>query len=166
MHLFGCHPLFDYLVDIPTYSKEPWHISKNKLTILNKRLSQTKPPYDITRTPRTLETIKYWKASEFRAFALYYFPLLDGILPEPYFSHFANLSYALSVLLQESVPTNCVKDVGVLLEDFVKKVELYYGEKHVKFNIHLLTHLSKSVLDWGCLWATSAFIPEWFNGQL
>lgn len=32
--------------------------------------------------------------------------------------------------------------------------------------MHLLTHLSKSVLDWGCLWATSAFIPEWFNGQL
>ena len=39
-------------------------------------------------------------------------------------------------------------------------------KKKVKFNIHLLTHLSKSVLDWGCLWATSAFIPEWFNGQL
>jgi len=56
--------------------------------------------------------------------------------------------------------------VGVLREDFVKIVELYYGEKHVKFNIHLLTHLSKSVLDWNCLWATSAFIPEWFNGQL
>ena len=27
-------------------------------------------------------------------------------------------------------------------------------------------HLSKSVLDWGCLWATSAFIPEWFNGRV
>ena len=73
-------------------------------------------------------------------------------MPEPYFSHFAHLSYALSVLLQESVPIDCVKDVGVLLEDFVKKVELFYGEKYVKFNIHLLiTHLSKSVLDWGCL---------------
>ncbi len=95
VHFFVCHPLFDYLVDIPNIQQRTWHISKNKLTILNKRLSQTKPPYDIKRTPRTLETIKYWKASEFRAFALYYFLLLDGILLEPYFSHFANLSYAL-----------------------------------------------------------------------
>ena len=164
-----CLGVIRYLIILwisPTCSKEPWYISKDKLKILNKRLSNTKPPYDITRTPRTLDSIKYWKDSEFRAFALYYFPLLEGILPEPYFSHFAHLSYALSVLLQESVPTDCVKDVGVLLEDFVKKVELFYGEKYVKFNIHLLTHLSKSVLDWGCLWATSAFIPEWFNGQL
>jgi hypothetical protein len=56
--------------------------------------------------------------------------------------------------------------VGVLLEDFVKEFELLYGQQHVTYNIHLLTHLSKSVLDWGCLWSTSTFIPEWFNGQL
>ena len=136
------------------------------LIILNKRLSNTKPPYDITRTLRSLDTIHFWKASEFRTFVLYYFPLLDGILPEPFFSHFANLSYALSVLLQEKVPTQHVVDVGTLLENFVREFELLYGPQHVTYNVHLLTHLSKSVLDWGCLWATSAFIPEWFNGQL
>ncbi|KZS05500.1 Uncharacterized protein APZ42_031309 [Daphnia magna] len=54
-----------------------------------------------------------------------------GIFREPYFSHVTNLSYALSVLLQESVPTRCVEDVGVLLGDFIKKVELYYGEKMI-----------------------------------
>ncbi|KAI9553728.1 hypothetical protein GHT06_021664 [Daphnia sinensis] len=50
-------------------------------------------------------------------------------LPEPYFSHFASLSYALSVLLQESVATVYVKEVGKLLEDFVRKMELLYDEK-------------------------------------
>jgi hypothetical protein len=118
------------------------------------------------RTSISVDTIKFWKAAEFRAFALYYFPLLEGNLPEPYFSHFASLSYALSVLLQESVLTVYVKEVGKLLEDFVRKMELLYGEKCVTYNIHLLTHLSKSVLDWGCLWSTSTFIPEWFYGQL
>lgn len=165
-----CLGVMRYLILLwisPTYNKEPWYICKHKLEILNKRLSNTKPPYDITRTPRSLQNIKFWKASVFRAFALYYFPLLEGILPEPYFSHFPNFSCAFSILLQESVlTTQCVKDVGVLLDDFVQKVEYYYGEKYVKFNVHLLTHLSKSVLDWGCLWATSAFIPEWFNDQL
>ncbi len=62
----------------------------------------------------------------------------------------ASHRYKTSNLLQESAPIYCVKDVGVLLEDFVRKVELFYGKKYVKFNIHLLTYLSKSVLDWGC----------------
>ena len=112
------------------------------------------------------DTIRFWKASEFRTFVLYYFPLLGSLLSEPFFSHFSKLSYALSILLQESVSTRCVIDAGVVLEDFVKEVKFLYGQEHVTYNIHLLTHLSKSVLDWGCLWATSAFIPEWFNGQL
>jgi hypothetical protein len=69
-----------------TYSKEPWHFSKNKFTIINRRhLSQTKyRKYDIKRT-RTLETIKYWKATEFRAFALHYFPLLETNFPNHIF---------------------------------------------------------------------------------
>jgi hypothetical protein len=32
--------------------------------------------------------------------------------------------------------------------------------------VHFLTHLSQSVINWGCLWASSTFIPEWFNGEL
>jgi hypothetical protein len=36
----------------------------------------------------------------------------------------------------------------------------------VLINVHFLIHLSQSVLDWGCLWTTSSFIPEWFNGVL
>jgi hypothetical protein len=36
----------------------------------------------------------------------------------------------------------------------------------MRFNMHLLTHLSQSVIYWGCLWTNSTFIPEWFNGQL
>ena len=30
----------------------------------------------------------------------------------------------------------------------------------------LTVHVSQSVLDWGCLWASSTFIREWFNGEL
>lgn len=41
-----------------------------------------------------------------------------------------------------------------------------YGLEHIRINIHFLTHLPHCVLEWGCLWATSTFIPEWFNGEL
>lgn len=104
-------------------TKQPWQIRGKMLEILNKRLANTKPPYDITRTSRSVDTIHFWKASEFTTFVLYYFPLLEGILPDPFFSHFSNLSYALSVLLQERVPTQNVIDVGYLLDNFVREVE-------------------------------------------
>lgn len=45
-------------------------------------------------------------------------------------------------------------------------MEKLYGKDHIGINVHFLTHLSQSVLDWGCLLSTSTFIPEWFNGEL
>ena len=53
-----------------------------------------------------------------------------------------------------------------MFSNFVRESETLYAVEHIRFNLHLLTHLPQSVLDWGCLWATSTFIPEWFNGQL
>ena len=47
-----------------TYSKQPWHITKEKLAVLNKRLSNTKPPYDITRTPRYYTFLEGFRISD------------------------------------------------------------------------------------------------------
>lgn len=52
------------------------------------------------------------------------------------------------------------------LFDFVKGVEELYGLKHTSFNIHLLLHLSHSVINWGPLWTHSAFWYEDFNQDL
>lgn len=153
------------LLWLTSSSKLGWSI-KCKIDILNVRMKAVKPPYEISRCPRTVDNISFWKASEFRAFALYYFSLLDSILPEPYYSHFCSLCYCLFVLLQESVPKSSVVKVNYLLQQFVRDTEYLYGSEHVTYNIHLLTHLSTSVLDWGCLWTHSTFIPEWFNGEL
>ena len=85
---------FIFLWISPNQKKNPWYLG-DKLAIINQRLKNTKPPYEVTRTPQTLLNIKFWKASEFRAFALYYFYVLEDILPEPYFQHFLSLSYGL-----------------------------------------------------------------------
>lgn len=67
-----------------------WYIG-DQITTLNFRLSKVKPPYEITRTTNSFDNIRYWKASEFRSFALFYYPILKGILPEPFYSHFESL---------------------------------------------------------------------------
>lgn len=143
-----------------------WYIEKHNIQLLNKRLESTKPPHEISRCPRTLDNIKFWKASEFRAFALYYFPILDGILPPAFYNNFSDLCYGLYILLQEKVSKDSVRKVAALFERFVRDVEALYGPQYVTYNIHMLIHLCNAVLEWGCLWAHSTFIPEWFNGEL
>jgi hypothetical protein len=163
-----CQGVFKLLIKLWTFqkfSKEPWSIRK-KLQVLNSRLFKTKPPYEITRVLGALDDLSNWKASMFRAFVLFFVDVLEDILPKEYYDHFVNLSYGIFVLLQEKVSVSDVQKVQVLFRRFVIDFERLYGAKHVGINVHFLTHLSQSVLDWGCLWTTSTFIPEWFNGVL
>lgn len=164
-----CQGVIKLFIGLWTDSKnstEPWYLDDQKRSLLNQRLLEMRPPYEVTRTSRPIEDIAKWKASEFRAFALYYFPALEGLLPKDFYQHFLYLVYGLQVLLQENVSLKLVKETDLVFRHFVKQAAVLYGEKHMRFNMHLLTHLSQSVVNWGCLWATSTFIPEWFNGQL
>jgi hypothetical protein len=151
---------FIFLWISPNQKENPWYLG-DKLAIINQRLKNTKPPYEVTRTPQSLLNIKFWKASEFRAFALYYFYVLEDILPEPYFQHFLSLSYGLFCCLQQQI-----EQVRSLFKQFVRDVASLYGREHVTANIHFLTHVADAVFDLGGLWATSTFIPEWINGEL
>ena len=146
-------------------SDKPWCIAK-KMKRVNNRFAKTMPPSDVTRTPQTFDSIPDMKASDFKSFGLYYYPILEGILPEPYFSHFACLSLAIYALVQDEVSRETVIAVGHLLNYLVLQVEVIYGREHVTYNMHLMTHLSQCVLDWGCLWSSSNFIPEGFIGEL
>ncbi|KAI9549939.1 hypothetical protein GHT06_006502 [Daphnia sinensis] len=112
-----CHGGIKFLVALWTetkYFKQPWYLDERKTAILNARLMQMKPPYEITRTSSPLSDISQWKASNFRAFALYYFTALEDLLPKVYFDHFLCLIYGIQVLLQEEVTVNLVLDVDFL----------------------------------------------------
>ena len=145
--------------------KKPWYIG-HKMGIINARLAQIKCPYEITRATHPMDDLPNWKASMFRAFALYYYVILEDILPPKYFEHFCQFSYALNILLQEKVSVDDINNVDVLLKQFVIDMEDLYDVKDIGINIHFLTHLAEHVLNWGCLWAHSTFIPEDFNGIL
>ena len=148
------------------YHEKPWHLNAEKRRILNERLVGMRPPYEVIRTSRSIDDICHWKAAEFRAFALYYFPILQGLLPQEYYDHFLNFVYGLQVCLQEEVVFERIQEIGPLFRHFVLEAANLYGREHIRFNLHLATHFFEACDNWGCLWATSNFIPEWFNGQL
>ena len=55
---------------------EPFNIS-DKVQEVDEKLSKIKPPSNITRCPRKIESERqYWKASEFRSFLLFYGPIV------------------------------------------------------------------------------------------
>lgn len=136
------------------------------MKLINRKLAQIRPPSEVTRVVDSLDDISNWKASMFRSFGLYFYVALEDILPKKYFDHFQNLSYGIYVLLQQEVSVKDVENVQTLFQQFLMDMEALYGVCHLTINLHFLIHLPQCVIDWGCLWAHSTFIPEWMNGEL
>ena len=151
-----------------SHSSEPWFLGAEKLKVLDKRFLQIKPPYKVTRTPRSLiANMAHLKASELRAFLLFYgLPCLWGLLPDEYFQHFLLLVEAVFILLQDSISSEQLSKSATLLQHFCLRVESLYGGRYQTFNVHCLLHLVSCVENLGPLWASSCFCYEDFNGDL
>lgn len=143
----------------------PYYVgSPRKLSIIIGRLCGICPPSCLTRTPRTIDDWKIWKASEWRSWLIFYAPVcLDGVLPENYIAHIALFSEAIFLLLQKSVSFTDVQTANRYLSIYMCKTEEYFGETAMLYNVHLLTHLCRGVLNYGPLWTHSAFSFEGEN---
>lgn len=149
-----------------TNHDKPWYIG-TKTEIIVKKLLAIKPPVELTRIPRSVKDRKFWKASEWRSFLLFYgLPVLCGLLCKKYWNHFFLLVFGLYTLLQEKVQHIQIDQAENALKKFVKGFEKLYGKENMTFNVHLMTHISLSVRNWGPLWATSTFSFESFHGTL
>ena len=145
------------------YHSDPWYIG-TRIADVDSKLLNFHPPAELTRTPRSLKMRKFWKASEWRSFLLYYSPfVLNAILPDDFLKHWMLLSWALYQLLQERISPECVGKAQVALEKFVVYTTRLYGKEHVSYNVHQLVHLCDTVRSWGPLWANSSFPFESMN---
>jgi len=109
-----CEGVFKLLINLwtlPKFRQNDWFIG-NRSAIINKRLNEIQPPYEVTRTHSLsagITKLSVWKASMFRSFFLYYFPILKDLLPPIYFDHCCQLSYGMNLHLQERVSVDDVK---------------------------------------------------------
>ncbi len=110
---------------------------------------------------------EFWKASEHRAWLLYYsLPVLSDLLPPDYIYHLSLLVSAMHILLGDSIPLGDVDKAHQQLQLFFKLVPQLYYPKMCGTNIHNLVHISQFVLNWGPLWSYSLFGFESMNGHL
>lgn len=148
-------------------TKQPYYLNKNKLSLVNKRLSSIKPIYEIPRKPRPLNSIANFKANEFLAFLLFYLPVcLSGIMPPKYLFHFRTLSASIYSLLQKSISSKELDEIEKNLNKFVDDFETLYGAAHCTMNVHLVKHIVQCTRNFGPIWNFSAFVFESYNGVL
>ena len=148
------------------FSGEPWYLGRH-IKEIDRRLTGICPPSDVRRLPRPITDRKFWKATEWRAWLLFYsIPVLSDILPLKYLQHWLILVECICVLLASRITFAEIELCKKRLAVFVKNVEVLYGCEHVSYNMHQLLHLPGTVANFGPLWCSSNFTFEDCNGQL
>ncbi|XP_069103063.1 uncharacterized protein [Argopecten irradians] len=152
------------------FSKEhagkPFNVS-DKVDKVDSKIVKLQPPMTISRAPRTIAELKYWKASEYRSFLLFYGPIvLMNVLCSQYYDHFLLLSGAIFILLKDSVEHQELEQAEDFLEYFVATFTGLYEPRFLTLNFHLLLHLPGNVRQMGPLWGYSCFPFEDANGFL
>lgn len=148
------------------YKYESFSIS-DKVQQVDERLVNIKPPNFIGRLPRSITDLAHYKAAEFKTFMLYYsLPCLWGLLPDELFYHYMLLVQLAHTLLSNRISQEQLDQCRKMAMHFCINVSVFYGQRYMTSNVHLLLHLSDRVQDLGPLWANSCFYFEDFNGQL
>ncbi|XP_023205350.1 uncharacterized protein LOC102220557 isoform X2 [Xiphophorus maculatus] len=163
----GVVPEFVNLWLDPLYGRKRFHLSPQSLKNLDKALSAIQPPDEIKQRPRRLSERMHWEASEWRAFALLYSPvILRKVLPNLYYKHWMLLISSLHILLSPFASQEEISCAELCLVQFVSQVPSLYGLEHCSFNCHLLMHLTDCARNWGLLWANSTFVFQGVQSRL
>ena len=142
-------------------------LKKIEVDEINSILLNIKAPNQIARMTRSITDKEYWKSREWENWILFYsLPALQPFLDKALLMHWSCFVEGLYILLQIEIPVADIDRADQLLYKFVSDTERLYSKVAMPFNVHLLLHLARSVLDWGPLWAHSAFGFESGNGQL
>lgn len=114
-------------------------------------------PKEIHRAVRGLRDVKFWKATEFRSFLLYFgIVALRNHLPNDIYQHFLRLTCAARICYSEAHKLY----IGIAKDWFDTYIEEYmniYGSHSIGSNLHNLTHVVDDVQRFGCLMDTSTY---------
>lgn len=134
-------------------------INSISIRLLNMKQSITS---DFVRSPRGLNEVLRWKATEFRLFILYTGPIaVKLIISKQFYSHFLCLHVAITILLSPRYE-HLLEFANELLSYFVSKFGELYGEEFISHNVHSLLHLCDDYKIYGPLDKCSCFPFENF----
>lgn len=155
--------LVKYLVE----GKRRIRLSKTAIGNINRQIKNLKFPEEFTRTLRTLQDVKRWKAVEFRMFLLYYGPiLLKNNITKAIYEHFLYYHAAVFILSNNYFVENYLDIAQSALTAFVYKSAEIYSKFFVVYNVHSLIHLCEDARKYGNIENYSCFDYENYLGKL
>lgn len=164
-----CEGVVKFLLSLwfdSTNFRSDYYIRKYIDTI-NSKIEKIQLPSEIERKPRSLNERHKWKANELRSWLLYYsVGVLHGILPEKFLTHYVQLVAAIRIYIQKDISHNDLILARTKINFFVKEFEELYGTKHMRYNVHTISHIPDCVANLGPLWVYSNFPFENNNGKL
>jgi len=149
----------------PKYHTREFYVGRRAKEI-NQKLLLYSVPMKFSRTVRSLDEVKFWKASEWNTWSLISLIVMDGVLPGEYVNHFQLFVTGILLLSGEFVKEDDILKADMLLASFVNDVSVLYGLEFSSFNCHSLLHAASTVKAWGPLYHYSAFQFENYNGML
>ena len=140
----------------------PFKLSTTDKTKISDALISFRPyiPSEFARLPRSLKSVKQWKATEYRQFLLYTgLIVLKNILRKDMYNNFLALHIAITILASPyySHIESYLQYAEELLKYFVETFQMIYGSKLISHNVHNLLHLVDDVRRFGHLDRFSAF---------
>uniref|UniRef100_A0A1X7UEC1 Uncharacterized protein n=1 Tax=Amphimedon queenslandica TaxID=400682 RepID=A0A1X7UEC1_AMPQE len=149
-----------------SYHSEPYSLRRHIKTI-DKLVSKVKPPNEIQRLPHSINNLSFFKASEYRAWVLYYaFPIVSVFLPTEYSQHLVLLISAIHILLSDHIKKSNLQIAHKMLSTFYREAGNIYSSNIYTAYMHSLEHMAGIVDIWGPMWAYSLFGFENLNGYL
>ncbi|XP_011698579.1 PREDICTED: uncharacterized protein LOC105456325 [Wasmannia auropunctata] len=158
MHLI-CLGIMRKLLNLWLNGELKYRLQHRAVNEISSRLMLLKPsiPVEFARKPRTLDSVKLWKVTEYRLILLYTGPLaFKSILKKNVYIHFMTLHVIVRILssmdLHEHL--NYAQDLIIF---FIKTFVQLYGVQHISHNVHYLLHLVDDVKRFGPVDNFSAF---------
>lgn len=148
--------------------KKPFSLNKDKINFINNLLNKIRVPKIVNRLSRTIFERKHWKSRDWENFLLYYsVPVLSKIQGfKKYVEHWSLLVEAIKILIKNEITRDQLILADSKLKDFIAQTQQLYGAKSMTYNVHQLSHLVQSVIDFGPLLSHSCYAFESGNGKI
>ena len=142
--------LLDTWLDSSNHDCE-YYIKPASANIINEYLKNIKPPDNFRIHTRSLSERAHWKASEYRAWLLYYsLPIFIKILPGDYVHHYALLVCSMHILLSTEITVDDLKFTKKALNTFYNEIPHLYSDNACTANMHSIIHLPECVARYLC----------------
>jgi len=123
-------------------------------------------PREFHRKRKAFDDLSFLKAVELRSFLLYMGPVVLKKIGKRKYEHFLFLHATIRILTFGPLTPEVLQTADQYLKYYVEQFGIIYGDHHLVYNLHSLTHLVNECATHGLLDSFSAFPFENFLGLI